>query len=163
MDELIKRKAKPEEMNAEIGEAVEWWADQLRRTPKLDNGDQSPMGGTTWALAMLNATSVPLVTEEQITKFKESLHARMILHCQDSWNPEQPDWDSYGRSIGVDYGPDRILSDACRDAGIKDADQRFPWKTVMWTNPGRVTVACGYGAEPVTIYPVPEIGKAGQG
>jgi hypothetical protein len=32
----------------------------------------------------------------------------------------------------------------------------FPWKTVMWINPGSVKVAEGYRADDTILYPLPE-------
>lgn len=54
--------------------------------------------------------------------------------------------------IGVDYGPDSILSEAARHAGLPDTGFTFPIKTSMWLAPDSVTVRYGYGAEIRTVW-----------
>ena len=60
---------------------------------------------------------------------------------------------SYNRVVSTDYGPDDVLKDAANKAHINGQMFRFPMKTIMWINPGRVEVRPGYAAQEITIYP----------
>lgn len=141
-------------MADEIEAATEWWADKLRHIAKFDNGDDSPVGGITAVLAMTLSAQNAVPTEKQIDRFRASLDWRLMARCVSTWRYDQPNWCSAHRTVHVDYGPDPILRDACDDAGIERADSRFPCKTTMWIDPGKVQVAEGYGKGPVTIFPV---------
>lgn len=55
-----------------------------------------------------------------------------------------------GLDLVHDYGPDKALANAAREAGI--AGMVFPWKTVMWIKADEVKVAYGYRAAPEVIY-----------
>lgn len=133
--------------------ATEWWAEKLRHVAVFDNGDPSAVGGMTAILAMAVSARNPAPTEDMLAAFQCSLAERLMARCVSSWRWDQPEWASYQRTVHVDYGPDPILSAACEDAGIQHADSRFPCKTTMWIDPGKVQVAEGYGKGPVTIYP----------
>jgi hypothetical protein len=118
-------------MKKEIEVAVNWWAEQLRQPPKMDNGDSvhNMLGNA------LVAQKYTPVTEDQIERFRHDL--TKSLH-------------RYARSevkvlyVGVDYSPDGLLSDALSNAGIDGIDVRLPWKTHMNVCRGMVTVAVGY-------------------
>ncbi len=141
-------------MAHEINAATNWWASKLMRVARFDNGDRSAVGGMTAVLAMMVSAKNAVPTEAEIARFKASLHQRLRLRCVATWRYDMPEWGSYQRCVAVDYGPDRILAAACADAGIDNADSRFPCKTSMWIDPGKVSVSEGYRAEPVTIFPV---------
>lgn len=144
--------------------AARWWASRLRQPPTTETGDRDPLGRAyvSWATETLNKT--PL-RDEQVELFEgwlawvvQSLHveeSRMIPTDKPSWNPKEPSWGSYHRTLSVDYHPDHLLSFAARAAGF-DPDARFPLKTVMWVNPGEVKVGEGYGRQPVVVYPEPK-------
>lgn len=93
--------------------AAEWWADQLRSTVTLDNGDpESSILGT-----VAREKTVDLSPEE-IDAFENALASRL---------KDQEHLFTF--SIGVDYNPDAILRDAAADAGIGADILTFPWKT----------------------------------
>lgn len=123
----------------QITKAVEWWANSLER-PKFDNGDPPPTGGTTMALAMMAAAgSDPQA--ESLDTFKcvlaDKIRINAVRHNLDV-------------TMGVDYHPDLMLSEAANEAGI--SDMRFSWKTQMWiTRDGRVRVSQGYAAPIVDL------------
>lgn len=133
-------------MDAEIEAAVSWWADQLAGDATHDNGDL-PLSLFATALAGQLAPLLP----QQIESFKASLAMRLREDFAPSWDSSDPMRGSYGRTLGVDYNPDARLRQAAEDAGIGALSLRFPCKTMMWVDPGKVQVAKGYGAKPVTI------------
>jgi hypothetical protein len=55
--------------------------------------------------------------------------------------------------LSTDYAPEDALLEAVQRAGIDNAEVRFPIKTMMWIEFGRVSVKCGYGAPVEVIYP----------
>lgn len=135
-------------MEKEIEAAVEWWAEQLAGPVVHDNGD---IGQSLFATGL--AAGLPTLKAVQIETFKSELRKNLKAHIEAvAWKPEDPTFGAYGRSLGVDYHPDRLLADAAEAAGIGAPMLRFPCKTMMWVNPGQVEVAKGYGARPVTIY-----------
>ena len=139
------------EIKEEIKVAAKWWADQLRQSPRHDNGDAFQSG-----LATLLASQVGHPSEEQIARFERELAELLSVQDAfqgDSWIPSRPEWASYARCIGCDYHPDRVISDALRKAGIESFSLLLPFKTVMQINPGEVNVAYGYGAPFKTIWP----------
>jgi hypothetical protein len=128
-------------MEREARTAAKWWADQLRDQPQHDNGDA--LGS---AFAGLVAARLPPLTYEQIAAFEQHLCAGLLVLLKaDTWDETDPGRGGYFRTVAVDYDPDPLLTGAARQAGFK-ADLRLPIKTVMWINPGEVSVACGYGA-----------------
>lgn len=128
-------------MRDETKAAVDWWGEAIRQA-KFDNGDPSLAGGMTTMLANMLSRQHP-VTDEQVEAFKVAL-APCIDKMLDGADPEDPSFGSYSRTLGVDYGPDRALATAAKECGIDYS--RFPCKTVMWINPGHVSVSHGYGA-----------------
>lgn len=54
--------------------------------------------------------------------------------------------------VGVDYHPDRIISEACHEAGIEvHFCSTFPAKTMSWVYPDRVVAKIGYGGKLETL------------
>ena len=119
--------------------AVELWKRMLRN-PKYDN-----LGNTgttqerrTSEMASLMAMTISSnVTEENLEKFGAELKRRIL--------------DESRRTLGADYGPDRILSECAEAAGL---EVEFPWKTVMHVYDDRVSLSYGYGAEDEYHYPL---------
>jgi hypothetical protein len=140
----------------EVVAAAKWWRDAMRN-PKFDNGDNSPTGGMTMAMALMGRKTHPV---EVLDKFEAALRRNIVARINErkGWCPESPGWCSYARTLSVDYNPDAVLSDSLAESGESPGLTSLPWKTVMWINPGEVKVACGYRAPPVTIYP-PEVPK----
>ena len=119
----------------QISKAAEWWADQVC-APTFDNGDQSPAGAFTMALAMMNTEAV---TDDRRQAFVDALSAKLHEVNAGSFFV-----------LGVDYSPDPILADAAREAGVNPGN--FPWKTTMWFyDDGSVKVSKGYRAPAVEI------------
>lgn len=132
--------------DAEIEVAVEWWAEDVAKYASRDNGDVSLASAFITALeAPRREQAVP--SAEQVEKFKDALRQSL---------KEWMDGADYRRSyisLGVDYGPDSILSEAAEKAGIDR--NRFSWKTNMWIYPGQVKAARGYGQDNKVIFPLP--------
>lgn len=126
------------EIAAQALAAAGWWADAIR-APKHDNGD-----ALFNALARFGTDARSAPSDDQIEAFTDHL-ARTIsdLMGHATWTI----------TLGVDYGPDRELSDAATAAGIQSRDFLFPVKTCMWIKPGaNVTVSRGYRAADQTIW-----------
>ncbi len=128
-------------MNKDVAQkAAKWWADQLRGTAKLDNGDPSETGGMVLALAMLLQADEKVDQDnENINVFEQELGA--ILESKDA---------EYTH-LGVDYHPDHILQEAATKAELGLGMTSLPWKTTMWIQGGEIKVSEGYGAESVAI------------
>lgn len=137
-------------LDKEAAAAAKWWADELRRGAKLDNGDalSNAMGGV---------FRTPAQPPEKIDLFEKAL-TRIIAERFEKSASEavaegNPLWGRALRVVAVDYGPCKELADAAEEAGMTHyRTTTFPWKTVMWISPGEVTVSHGYGAKAVTIY-----------
>tara|TARA_R110002096_G_scaffold66682_2_gene162194 strand:- start:22071 stop:22490 length:420 start_codon:yes stop_codon:yes gene_type:complete len=90
-------------------------------------------------MASMIATSMVVAPEEdKLEKFGELLVDAIMTPSEDS-----PDYYP-NTTLGSDYGPDRVLSDAAEAAGLKC---QFPWKTTMWVYGDSVSVSYGYGTE----------------
>jgi len=116
--------------------AATWWADQIAN-PKFDNGDSSFTGFMCNHLA--NKLVKP-VAKDMREAFIEALSSAIVTNLE-------------GRRVlpfGVDYGPDRILSDAAKKAGMPE--NNFPWKTMMWVSKNHVSAALGYAAQETILY-----------
>lgn len=129
-------------MKKEIEVAAKWWTDILQKEPSHDNKDAFQS-----AFANNIASTLKPLTEKQLKVFKEALVDAITKHIE-----RNEVWDSALRVIGTDYGPDKILAEAAEKAKIDQASLRLPWKTLMWIDPGRVSVAQGYGAPVEAIY-----------
>ena len=123
-------------MSREAEVAARWWAEKLKRRPKFDNGDHSETSQMASLFAMFGASKAPEVTEEQKAKFEAALVEKV-----DYWLQKRGEaW------VGVDYDPCEMLCKSCEQAGIGNISFRFPWKTRMKIQAGRVEVSEGYGA-----------------
>jgi len=118
--------------------AAKWWADQLRGNAKLDNGDRETGGMASLFGIMLQQAEKTKQSTEQVDAFEKSL-ADVLLK-------EQPRW-----GFGVDYHPDAILEAAAQSASLNLGMCTLPWKTTMFIDGEKVTVRCGYGAEPEVL------------
>ena len=126
--------------------AAEWWIEQISG-PKLnwDNGAQNEgsaedrrMGNMMWMLGnSLALSSREKITPDKIATFKKSLIEEMEKELGESRRQDS-------LTLSVDYGPDHVLGEACRKAGIDGS--AFPCKTVMWIDAKKVSAKCGYGA-----------------
>lgn len=130
-------------MEREIAVAAKWWSDQLRGTPRHDNGDGPQSAILNWA----SSGREPL-PEEKIAAFESALVEGLRVHLAGTWRLDDPLVGRGLRCVGVDYSPHKVLADAAAKADI-DLGGRLPVKTLMWISPGQVQVRAGYGA-PIT-------------
>lgn len=135
-------------MKKEIEVAATWWADQLRQVPNHDNGDVMCNAMASWAADRTRH----VITEEQIARFKNELMCRWVKRNQDNWSPDKPLLGSALRNLATDYSPAGELAEALEVAEITPANLVLPIKTVMWIDPGKVSVSCGYGAPIEILY-----------
>jgi hypothetical protein len=146
----------------EVWAAANWWGDRLSRREAQDNGDKVQSAFATWAAS----TAMPLSTEER-EKFVEALSYKLQDRCLTPkdydprpWRPEQPNWGSALRCVGVDYHPAAVLEEAAEAAlgadRTRELSPLWPIKTLMWIDPGVVRVQHGYGAERKDIFPARE-------
>jgi hypothetical protein len=151
----------------EVAAAAKWWADAMSAADtKQDNGD----AGQSAFAALCRGGVAPLSPSEREV-FEAALCDEIQRYViRGDWDRAitEPGWASSNRTVGVDYGPDRVLSAAADAvlATITDEGQRrkndarlsllWPIKTHMWINPGSVMVSHGYRAERVQIYPLVE-------
>ena len=106
--------------------AAAWWANHLRSTPRMNNGDDAQS-----LMLSLIAGMTPRLSNEEIERFERALVLeieRQGDHC----------------CIGYDYDPDSILSAAADTADV-DLTSRMPVKTMMWIRDGKITASVGYG------------------
>ncbi|MEU9208520.1 hypothetical protein AB0D27_11340 [Streptomyces sp. NPDC048415] len=131
--------------------AAAWWAEKLAHPASHDVGrgaeESSALANTVSALVQRQRSHA------EIEAFREALADDIEQHiAQYSWRPDEPDFGSYMRAIQIDYGPDPVLADAAKRAGFELKMLDLPMKTVMWINPGIVTVAEGNGTQPAVIW-----------
>lgn len=121
--------------------AAKWWADQLRQPATLDNGDDTSQGAMTASFAyMLQKMEREKQSADKIDAFENAL-ANILERHNDPWF-----------SFGVDYNPDRILSEAAEAAELDLGMTTLPWKTRMFATDEQVKVSVGYRGEPQVIY-----------
>jgi hypothetical protein len=145
--------------------AAEWWATQIGSPVFRIVGDrpgERDLGATFFeAFAGDRAARNP-VTEEAAKRFADLLETaiaddlaadseRLAARARD--RPDDPTYAPHV-SIGVDYGPDRILADAADAAGVDDS--RFPIKTNMSVYEDHVVGKVGYGSPRALVWSTPE-------
>lgn len=119
--------------------AAKWWADQLRGTPKFDNGEPLQNAFMAW-----HASLLPKPSAEQIATFETVLRDALLARV----GTQHPRWAFECR---VDYHPDQPLTDAARVAGF-NPDFLLPCKTTTWIeDDGRVFCRNGYAADKVEL------------
>lgn len=120
--------------------AAQWWADHL--TPAFqNNGDPSREGGLAGILGGLLAQE-NRPEDAQVDIFTLAL----TKSIRERLSTSSGGWTS----LGVDYGADKVLSDAAKEAGISATV--FPWKTYVHVYPDRVTASLGYGARDTLVW-----------
>ena len=143
------------EWETELREGCKWWANVLRDGAKHDAGDAGINAMAAWAQE--GQKSLP---ESQLAAFEEALFKRMTEHWM-QYNRVESFAEGTGSVhwvIATDYSPCRPMGQAAHDAGIfpdsgaGDSITRFPCKTIMWLEPGKVTVRYGYAAPIETIW-----------
>jgi len=130
----------------EVACAAKWWADQLRGDPMHDAGDAMMNAMAAWASGRISRLS-----EADILRFEQELETVLQAYViKKGWHPDRPGWGN--RDVGTDYHPDGTLDQAAQAAGLGDLSLQLPYKTMMWVNPGSVTVSRGYRAPVVEIF-----------
>lgn len=105
--------------------AAHWWAERADGTAHHNNrgGDLASVFAGILADTMNEPPKVGA-----LERFEEILAEKiMTAKYRMMW-----------QSIWVDYGPDQILAEAAKEAGINCAN--FPWKTGMHIDPGKKTI-----------------------
>lgn len=116
--------------------AAQWWA-QAVCNPRFDNGS----GDIAGLLAVMVSEQHPVGASEA-QRFAAALAPKLERYAKAD--------SDYAGCVGVDYGPDPVLGDAAKEAGI--SRNRFPWKTNMWIRSDLVTVSAGYGAGTALVW-----------
>ena len=146
--------------------AAKFWADQLRYGAKFQSS--SPLQrliapGSTKdsddidAMCSLAASFAKKLTEDQIQEFEKLLaqiiQEKIIEPESMGWEKSKtvPGWGSATRTIGTDYAMCSELQAAYQAVGGSPNATAFSIKTMMWINPGSVTVRHGYGAPEVEL------------
>lgn len=124
---------------AAVAAAAKWWADKYR-SPVVIMNNGEPIAS---ALGTSLANSEPHANAGQADAFQGLLHVAIAVHLA-----KTEDSHMY---LGVDYHPDRTLTEACEAAGV--SLRRLPWKTSMFIDRGVVKVREGYGADSRQIFP----------
>jgi hypothetical protein len=126
--------------------AAAWWSERLRacKNSGLSDSERANPANSVYELGeMLMDLARPSVSEEQVERFRTALLRRLS---------EAAPFES--RTLGVDYGADRLLADSLAEAEIPDRIGTLPIKTVMWLrDDNTVAVRYGYGAPIEQIYP----------
>ena len=150
-DEMYCPVCKP---RPEAKAAAAWWASRLGRASH-DLGTREPGEAASTAFAgFASAVLGDRFTDGDRDAFRRELALAIEDHlASSSWRPDEPRWGSAIRAIMVDYGPDPVLKQAAQRAGLELKTLDLPLKTVMWVNPGQVSVGEGYNAPPVVIWP----------
>lgn len=129
-----------------VAAAARWWAERLT-APTFDN--LGPTRGRDPHETRINDFSSIMASNlahlkgapssDVLTKFERELISVI----------EKADY--FPGSLYCDYGPDMLLAEAARKAGIPVS--RFPWKSGTWFDrEDRVWAATGYGAPRRQIY-----------
>ena len=117
----------------QIEVAVQWWGEQLKM-PTFDMGADSKgsMMGELMATVYSKRQPDSVIADFQghLAKALKGTKGRVEWLC-----------------VGVDYWPDKILSDALEAAGVRVSMIQLPWKTQMWFQNGGVQVSLGYGGK----------------
>lgn len=136
--------------------AADWWASRLANgTDQHDLGDRDASERNLTATARLGSAWLrQRFTTEQVDAFRRELAEGVEQRLNEgAWDPVEPGRGSALRALQCDYGPDPVLSGAAKLAGFELKMFDLPLKTVMWINPGEVSVSEGYGAPIVVVWP----------
>ena len=128
--------------------AAKWWTDQLRdvKPSHFNVGDGLPKDGDLFLLlaGMQHANRVGPESEEALEACQKKLGEKIKERVERFSD----------MTLGVDYGPDKLMYDIAMETGIKGAN--FPLKTMMWISSKKVSVQKGYGKEIKQLFPVPK-------
>jgi len=129
--------------------AAAWWASKLAGPSRHETGDAESNILTAFAAGVAGQT----FSAAEVAAFEKAL-AEVIEAglSSGSWDLENPDFGSALRVIANDYGPDRMLTYAAEVADLRLTMFDLPMKTVMWINPGEVSVSEGYGSGEAVVW-----------
>lgn len=140
------RKEKPKETvmtDDQIAKAVEWWMNALRKPEfnAMTSEDRKNPVNQPMEMAELLAISLRKdVSDDQVLAFGVELE-RILREALAS-----PSKMINGEVVlAVDYGPNTLLCEALKAAGIQPRMDVLPWKTTMTVGPTKVAVKSGYG------------------
>lgn len=136
-----------------INTVVNWWSNKLKQKSPHSNGDSGAASVFGCFLADINMRNI---SEHQLSTFEKELYKEIKSEIENRLIESR--WHSL--SVGCDYDPCRMLSDAAKKADI--STWNFPYKTWMSIsienddlNDGfQVRVSDGYRAEWVSLSPV---------
>lgn len=145
-----------------IDKACELWVNMISNPRfnalgKKENRVQGddPNGSMAMAQGIAAETASRIeVSPESFDNFAATLKA--LLMSKTSFDNERKEiifaddgW--YQTSLGVDYHPEMVLSQAAKQEKIPH--ELFPWKTNMYLSGEYISLSYGYGAEPLYYYP----------
>ncbi len=139
--EINKMKEEKKEVLPAVEVAVNWWANEITadmRGGSLGEDDDSKISMT--VLDMLYPKTP--ITEEQITKFKESLTKKLMDTIYE--------YDGEVVQMRCDYGPCRLLYEAMKESGISPL--RAPFKTELYIRAYCVGVIEDYGGKDIMLF-----------
>lgn len=140
-DERIFRNAKT------AGDAAAMWWSSVLRDPKIDSGDDNPKRDNLIALRKEKLLPQPIGGLEAFA----GILAQRLNQYLAEYDPD--DYTTrYGITLRVDYRPDMFLSECAEQAGLRNDITDWPWKTVMWVKPDKVSVKYGDRAKTQVIW-----------
>jgi hypothetical protein len=134
-----------DEVKLEIEAAADWWDSRLGRGRRAS-------GAADVDLLMAAARSRVGRSAEEVSAFRAALLDTLEKRIAPHWDTPK---GASRRTVRVDYDPDPALADAAETAGLALENGELPIKTVMWIDPGVVTVKEGYGAQRVLAWAAP--------
>lgn len=135
-----------DEVKPEIAAAADWWASRIGRGRRAS-------GDAEVDLLMAAARTQSGRSTQEVTAFRAALLDTLEKHIAPHWDTPK---GASRRTVRVDYDPDQPLADAAEAAGLDLENGELPIKTVMWIDPGAVTVKEGYGAQRVLAWSAPD-------
>jgi hypothetical protein len=124
---------------------AKWWRSRLT-DDTFDNGDESALGILTQMMAKDVKRIQPIITTEQANIFEKSVAESVDQMIEKNGR--------YHQLIGVDYYPDKVLSEALEKAERPVSITVLPWKTRTSFTEGLAEAAIGYGNPFKQIYPI---------
>jgi hypothetical protein len=134
----------------ELAVAAKWWCNTLLSNFVDDTGDFKVNAFVNAMKGKRHPWDIP--NERNVTMFRDALVGLMAVRFADGWDDANPNFGSANRTLGVDYGPDKILTCALDFASISST-MTLPIKTMMWVSPKSVKVREGYHGKEMEVQP----------
>jgi hypothetical protein len=129
--------------------AADWWAARLHEPASRHPTDDEDTSRMLMVLDALREGRHP----QQVDAFRQHLAARTEEHLSRwCWDPADPLRAAELRALRFEFDPDGVLAGAAQDTGITLGLGDLPVKTVMYIDPGCVSVASAYRAERITVW-----------